>query len=145
MVVVDGHGLPLGLHVDSAQHHELKLAQMTLETIRVPRRGRRARTRPKRLLADRLYHSADFRAYLRRRGIAACIPPYDRGRQRKRPRRGRPIRAGEAYSRRWKVERCFAWMHNYRRLVVRYDRSLAMYRAFCLVAFILWCINRILK
>ncbi len=29
-----------------------------------------------------------------------------------------------------KCERTFAWLGNYRRLVVRYDRSLNMYRAF---------------
>src|SRR5690606_35553554 len=36
-------------------------------------------------------------------------------------------------------------MTNYRRLVVRYDRYLHIYRAFCLIAFIIWCVNRILK
>ena len=36
-------------------------------------------------------------------------------------------------------------MTNYRRLVVRYDRYLHIYRAFCLITFIIWCVNRILK
>ncbi|MBO2534084.1 MAG: IS5/IS1182 family transposase, partial [Thermoactinomycetaceae bacterium] len=49
------------------------------------------------------------------------------------------------YRRRWIIERCFGWMNNYRRLVVRYDRYLHIYRAFCLIAFIIWCVNRILK
>src|SRR5690606_26965434 len=56
-----------------------------------------------------------------------------------------PIRVGEGYRRRWIIERCFGWMTNYRRLVVRYDRYLHIYRAFCLIAFIIWCVNRILK
>ena len=30
------------------------------------------------------------------------------------------------YKRRWIVERAFAWLGNYRRLAVRYDRSLTI-------------------
>lgn len=38
------------------------------------------------------------------------------------------------YRRRWKVERTFAWLGNFRRLVVRWDRSLTIYRAFFYIA-----------
>ncbi|NLF74534.1 MAG: IS5/IS1182 family transposase, partial [Chloroflexi bacterium] len=38
----------------------------------------------------------------------------------------------------------FGWMDNCRRLVVRYERHVHLYKAFCLVAVILWCIDRIL-
>jgi transposase len=61
------------------------------------------------------------------------------------PKRGRPIRPGPSYRDRWKVERCFAWMDNCRRLVVRYEHYVEHYRAFCLLAIILWCLNLILK
>jgi hypothetical protein len=30
-------------------------------------------------------------------------------------------------------------------LVVRYDRHLYIYKAFCLFAIILWCVDRLLK
>ena len=40
---------------------------------------------------------------------------------------GRTLRR---YRKRWKIERTLAWLGNYRRLVVRYDRHLCMYRAF---------------
>jgi hypothetical protein len=36
MVVADGHGLPIGLHIDSARPHESQLADATLATVRVP-------------------------------------------------------------------------------------------------------------
>jgi hypothetical protein len=36
-------------------------------------------------------------------------------------------------------------MDNCRRLVVRYERDVEHYRAFCLLAIILWCVNLILK
>lgn len=146
MAVVEGNGLPIGLHVDSAQPHELTLAEPTLRTIpRSPQtRTSRYKTRPQELVADKAYDSADFRRRLRRRGIKPTIPTFER-RKRKKPKRGRPIRPGVGYRQRWKVERCFGWMDNCRRLVVRYDRHLHIYRAFCLVAIILWCVDRILK
>ena len=144
MAVVDGQGLPLGLLVTSAQPHESTLAEATLQTIRVPQRRGRPKTRPKEVVADKAYDSAALRHQLRRRGIKPTIPTFAR-RKRNKPKRGRPIRPGPSYRQRWKVERCFAWMDNCRRLVVRYDRHLHIYKAFCLVAIVLWCINRILK
>src|SRR5690606_16164529 len=106
------------------------------------RRGR-PRTRPKELVADKAYDSRSFRIWLRRRGIKPTIATIQR-KSRKR-RRGRPIRVGEGYRRRWTIERCFGWMNNYRRLVVRYARYLLIYRAFSLIALIIWCVNRISK
>jgi len=38
MAVVDRNGWPIGLHLDSAQPHELTLAEVTLQTIAVPRK-----------------------------------------------------------------------------------------------------------
>ena len=40
MLVTDGNGLPTGLRLASANHHEVKLAVDSLETVRVPRRER---------------------------------------------------------------------------------------------------------
>ena len=144
MVVADGNGLPIGLHVDSAQPHEITLAETTLKTIRVPQKRGRPKTRPKEVVADKAYDSADFPRKLRKRGIKPTIPHFER-RKRRKPKRGRPIRAGVSYRQRWKVERCFGWMDNCRRLVVRYERYLHLYKAFCLVAIILWSVDRILK
>lgn len=96
MVVTDGHGLPIGLHVDSAQPHESTLAETTLQTIRVPQQRGRPKTRPKELVADKAYNSANFRRKLRQRGIKPTIPTSER-RARKRPKRGRPVRPGVAY------------------------------------------------
>ncbi len=144
MLVVDGHGLPIGLYLDSAQPHEITLADRTLKTIRVPQKRGRPRTKPKSLAADKAYDSRTFRTELRKRGIKTAIPTFER-RKRKKPKRGRPVKTGPLYKSRWKVERAFAWMDNCRRLVVRWDRSLHIYKAFCLIALILWSVNRILK
>src|SRR5688572_20506831 len=100
MTVVDGNGLPIGLHVASAQPHELTLAEHTLNTIRVSRKRGRPKTRPKELVADKAYDSADFRRKLRQRGIQPTIPTFER-RKRKTPKRGRPLRVGANYRNRW--------------------------------------------
>ncbi|HEU5318213.1 MAG TPA: IS5 family transposase, partial [Chloroflexota bacterium] len=150
MLVVDGNGVPLGFRLESAQKNEVELAPATLETVRVakpPGQGRagRPRTRPAQLVADRGYHSAALRRYLRRRGIACCIPPLRRPAG-WRPRRGRPVTARrEDYARRWVVERTFAWLGNQRRLLVRHERLLATYHGFFAVALSMICLTRVLE
>ncbi len=145
MLVADGNGLPIGFELAGANHHEVKLAVGTLETVRVPRRGRgRPKQRPKELVADKAYDSRRFREWLRSKGIKPTIPPYQR-RARKRPKLGRPVKAGPGYAERWKVERTFAWLGIFRRLLVRYERYLSVFRAFLLVALILMALRCLLK
>lgn len=137
MLVTDGNGLPIGFELANANYHEVKLAVPTLQSVRVPRRTRgRPKQRPRELVADKAYDSKRFRRWLRRRGVKPTIPPYER-RPRKRARRGRPLKAGPGYRERWKVERTFAWLGNFRRLLVRQERYLSTFRAFFLVAFVL--------
>ena len=139
MLVADGNGLPLGLYLARANHHEVKLAVPTLQTVRVLRlRGQgRPKQRPKELVADKAYDSRSFRRWLRSKGIKPTIPTYER-RKRKRPKIERPLaEVGSGYAERWKVERTFAWLGNFRRLLVRHERYLVTFRAFFLVAFIL--------
>jgi Transposase DDE domain len=142
MMVADGHGVPIGLQVASAQPHESTLAETTLAAVRVPGRQGRPRTRPKELSADKAYASQAFRRYWRRRGIKPTLPLLVR-RPRRHPTRGRPIRTGPHDRHRCKVERGFAWMDHCRRLVVRYERYLEHSQAFCVMAIILWCVNLI--
>ncbi len=137
MLVAEGNGLPIGFCLASANRHEVKLAVPTLQTVRVPRRDRgRPKQRPEELVADKAYDSKSFRRWLRSKGIKPTIPSYER-RVRKRPKRGRPVKAGPVYQERWKVERTFAWLGNFRRLLVRYEHHLCTFRAFFLVSFIL--------
>jgi transposase len=137
MAVVDGQGTPLGLLVASAQRAEIKLAEPTLATIHVPRRRGRPKIRPQELVADKGYDSQPFRERLRCRGIRPCIP-HRRG---KRPRRGREANLA-GYRERWHVERCFARLQSFRRLLVRYERLAAVYLAFVHLAALLVCLRR---
>jgi transposase len=140
MLVVEHQGIPIGGQVASAQQAEVNLAEATLATVKVPRAKGRPRTRPKEVVADKGYDSGPLRRRLRRRGIKPCIPE----RRGKRPVPGRKADLS-GYRHRWKVERTFSWLGNYRRLVVRYEWLAHVYWAFVLMAFILICLDRILK
>jgi transposase len=74
----------------------------------------RPRRRPGRVIADRGYEHNKYRRELRRRGIATDIA-----------RRQTPHGSGLGRAR-WVVERTFAWLHHFKRLLVRYDRVLAL-------------------
>jgi transposase len=110
------------------------LAEATLAAIAVPRKGRgRPRSRPERVIADRGYDSDPLRKRLKKRGIE-LVCPHRKNRRKPQTQDGRALRR---YRRRWKVERTFAWLGNFRRLLVRQDRSLTIYQAFFHVACLL--------
>ena len=44
---------------------------------------------------------------------------------------------------RWVVERTFAWLHHYKRLLVRYDRRHEIHEAFLALACCLVCFRRL--
>ena len=140
MVVVDDQGVPLGGLVASAHDAEVRLAEATLDTIRVPRSRGRPRKRPVSLVADKAYDSQPLRSRLRRRGIRPCIPE----RRGKRPRSGRKADVSD-YRHRWKVERTFAWLGNFRRLLVRHEHLISVYRGFFTLACALIVLNRLLQ
>jgi transposase len=94
---------------------------------------------PQRLIGDRAYDSDPLDSRMRARGIE-LIAPHRRDRKRPRTQDGRPLRR---YKRRWKIERLFAWLQNYRRILVRYDRHLDNYLGFvqlgCIVILLKRC------
>jgi transposase len=143
MVVVDGAGLPLGDDLHSASPAEVRLAETTLETIRVGRRHRagRPRQKPERVIADGGYDSDPLRQRLAKRGIE-LIAPHHRNRKRPATQDGRAFRR---YKGRWIVEHTIGWLGNYRRLVLRYDRSLTIYRGFFHVACFMIVLCRVLQ
>jgi transposase len=143
MVVVDGKGVPLGKQLYSASPHEARLAEETVTSIRVTRRrrGGRPRQKPQRVIGDRAYDSDPLRARLAARSIE-LIAPHRWNRSKPRTQDGRALRR---YRRRWIIERTFAWLGNYRRLVVRYDRSITIYEAFFHIACFMIVLRRVLK
>jgi transposase len=108
MAIADGHGLPLAATLASANLAEVQLVESTLKR-------RFLRRRPIRLIGDKGYDSDKLDARLARQGTILIAP--NRGRRRQ-TQDGRQLRR---YGRRWKIERLFAWLQNFRRLVTRYE------------------------
>jgi len=134
MVLVDGRGTPLGLHVDSASPSEMKLALPTIKTIKV------TGGKPEQLIGDRGYDSNTVRTDLVKEGIEPIIPA--RGNNKKATHQdGRKLRK---YRKRWIVERTNAWIQNFRRLVVRYERSADIYTGLIHMALALIVLRRVL-
>ncbi|MFN2466831.1 MAG: transposase, partial [Gaiellaceae bacterium] len=96
-------------------------------------RGRRGRPRrrPKLLFGDRAYHSRAARRELRRRGISARVA---------RPQAEHGSGLGRE---RWVVERTIAWLHQHRRLRVRYERRADIHEAFLYLGASLICFSRL--
>jgi transposase len=139
MVVVDGQGIPLGIHVTSATPAEATLVHATLATIRVPReQGGAPRQKPPRVIGDRAYDSDPLRAGLDVRDII-LIAPYRENRIVRLYEDGCPLRR---YRHRWIVERTFAWLGHFRRLLVRHERLTSMYCAFLYFAAALIALRR---
>ncbi len=140
MVLADGAGTPLGVHVEAATPSEVKLVEQTLENGRIG--GRRAKRRkPERLIADRGYDSNPLREALKRRGIEPIIPAR-RNNPRATDQDGRKLRR---YRRRWIVERTFAWLGAFRRLTTRHERLIETYSGFFHIACALLTLRRVLK
>ncbi len=110
MAVADGVGIPLAIHAASASPHEVTLVEATLEQ-------RFVEQRPERLIGDRAYDSDPLDRKLAEQDID-MIAPHREKRVKPRTQDGRRLRR---YTRRWKIERLFAWLQNFRRLVTRYE------------------------
>jgi transposase len=110
MGIADSHGLPLALRTESASPAEVKLVKQTLEE-------RIVADVPQRLIGDKAYDSDKLdQEMMQEYGLEMIAPNKE---NRKVPTQdGRPLRR---FRRRWKIERLFAWLFNFRRLVVRYE------------------------
>ena len=130
-------------YLDLASPAEGKLLEKTLDTVAVRRAGKpgRPRKRPDRLIADRAFESNPLRRRLKRRGMKPILPAR-KNHRRATDRDGRKLRQ---YKRRWIVERTFAWLGHFRRLVVRYERLITTYAGFFHMACALLTLRRVLK
>jgi transposase len=110
MAITEGHGLPIAFHVASASPAEVKLVERTLD-------DRFLGDLLERLLGDKAYDSDRLDETLATKWGIELIAPH-------RSNRKSPTQDGRALRRRrrrWKVERLFAWCHNFRRLVTRWE------------------------
>ena len=136
--------MPLNITKSPANLHDSRMFKAVTDSIQIkhPRSGR-PHTRPKELIADAAYDTDEIRCYLRRRGIQSNIPINKRNT--KTPKAGRPTRFNEeSYKDRGAVERFFAWLLSFKRIIIRHERFIRVYQAFINLAsiLILW---RVLK
>jgi len=111
MAIADRAGLPIACGIASASPHEVTLVEETIDNGFLE-------YAPDRLIGDKAYDSNGLDERLREeRGIELIAPHLPT--RKKKTQDGRPLRR---YRRRWKIERLFAWLQNYRRLITRHER-----------------------
>ncbi|MFO1051195.1 MAG: IS5 family transposase [Planctomycetota bacterium] len=132
-VLVVGEGFPVGVQLAAANEGETSLAQPTVEEV-ARLAGDDPTCWPVRIIADKGYDSDELRAAFASVGIQLLAPHRSNRTAKSRSNDGRCMRR---YKRRWVVERFFAWLNGFRRLIVRHERHSLMYRAFVHVACVL--------
>ena len=111
MAIADASGFPVAAHIESASPHEVKLVDQTID-------NRFVNKMPDRLIGDKAYDSDALDERLQNHKGIEMIAPHRKSRKKSKTQDGRKLRR---YKRRWKVERLFAWLHNFRRLPIRYE------------------------
>lgn len=80
------------------------------------------------LTGDKGYDSDAFRNALTEKGIKPCIPP-------RRNRKTQHAYDEKLYKKRHKIENSFAWLKDWRRIAMRYDRcARTFFSAICIAA-----------
>jgi transposase len=130
---VDASGVPLLATLTGGHRNDITQLLPLVDGIGViaGKRGR-PRQRPDQVIADRGYDHDKYRRALWRRGVKPVIA-----------RRG--TEHGSGLGRwRWVVERTFAWLHNFRRLRIRWGRDPAIHNAFLTLGCAVICWRRLL-
>lgn len=127
-MICDANGVPLAARLTAANVSDITQLQPLVEAI-PPLRGKRGRPRrrPKAVQGDRAYDSQAHRRWLRRLGIEPVLAQ-------------RNTEHGSGLGKtRWVVERTLAWLHQFRRLRIRWERLAQVHQAFLLLGCIFIC------
>jgi transposase len=131
-LVVDATGIPLAWSLTGANRNDVTQLIPLVDAVPLVRGQKgRPRKRPARVTADRGYDHNTYRRQLRQRGIKPEIA-------RRRTEHGSGL--GRV---RWVVERTFAWLHQLKRLLVRYDRRADIHEALLALGCCLVCFRRL--
>ena len=133
-ILTEANGLPLAVAVSGANTHDMNALRPLVHAI-PPVRSRRGprRRSPAKLHADKGYDYDDLRHWLRNRNI---VPRIARIGVESSSRLGRY---------RWRVERSFSWLFNYRRLALRWEHKASNFTGFLTLAAALTCYKNIPK
>lgn len=127
-ILTDAQGSPLVVRLTGANRHGVTQPLPRVETL-PPIRGRRCRPlhKPMQLVADSASDSWMHPLFLHHRGITPLIA---------RRRHPNGCRLGKQ---RWVVERALIWLHQNRRLRVRYEKRADFHQAFMTIGSALIC------
>ena len=121
-LLTEGHGVPLGVAVEGAQRHDMKLVRPTIESI-VVERPEPNEEQPQGMCLDKGYDYQEVRDILVEFGFTAHI------RSRGEEAQELAQEAGKR-ARRWVVERSHSWMNRFRRILIRWEKKPENYLAF---------------
>jgi len=126
-VLSEANGIPVGLAVDGANRHDMKMARHTLQSIPV-QRPKPTKRKPQGLCLDKGYDYDEVRDLAKEFGFTAHI--------RSRGEEAQAIKQKAGYkARRWVVERTHSWLNRFRRILVRWEKIPQNYIAMLHLAF----------
>jgi len=133
-VLTDGHGIPIVAITSAANRHDVtELLNLVNAVPAIGGKPGAPRYRFEALYADRAYDCEADRAALREIGTEPMIPK-------------RRSENGSGWGKiRWVVERTISWLHQFRRLRIRYERRIDIHEAFLSIACILICYRTLEK
>ena len=124
----------IAIDATSACPHEVTLVEDTLDACFL-------NNVPTKIIGDMAYDSDGLDERLAKERGVELIAPHKSNRVKSTTQDGRVLRR---YKKRWKVERFFAWLQNFRRLVVRYEYHLANFLAMVQLGCIVILLRKVL-
>jgi putative transposase len=120
--LTDGAGVPIGLAVDGANRNDVKMTRQTIASIAVERPDPTAEA-PQGMCVDKGYDSEEVRDLRTEFGFTAHI--------RARGEEAQALTQAAGFkARRWVVERTHSWMNRFRRVLIRWDKTVRNYLGF---------------
>ena len=120
-VLTEGCGVPIGLAIDGANRHDIKMVEATVNSIPL-NRPKPTKQRPQGMCLDKGYDYDSVRDLLAEFGYTAHIRA--RGEEAQAIKRDAGFKA-----RRWVVERTHSWMNRFRRILTRWEKKPINYLA----------------
>ena len=124
-ILVDGKGVPIGVSVDGANRHDMKMSKATLQSIVIYRPEPTIRSK-QHMCLDKGYDYPEVYELLEEYGYTIHIRL--RGQKRKSSSSKKKVIPGYR-ARHWVVERTHSWMNRFRRLLIRWEKKVENHTA----------------
>jgi len=126
--------LPISILVESASPSEVKLVQETLDNVFINKK-------PKKLIGDKLFDSDPLDTELKKQDVD-LIAPHKANRVKPPTQDQTELKR---YKRRWKIERLFAWLFYFRRIIVRWEVKPENYLAFVILGCLIILLRNLVR